>query len=237
MTKTRLQKTLGTIFGSFGKGIPGSISINFSESGGFWCAASCIFKNAGCYAQTLEKRQPSIAKNGKRHRENFALLLRAVANSIGAKASAPWIRFSVFGTIAPPGVWSLDDHNVLAHIAEQLDHTRVHFPVETVEKARALRRLGFHPRVSDGESATALTHGFPVSLGCENLDGIKITSGMSRARRQQITAPARAMAAGFRAAGISAKVCPAIVGNAKCGACRLCNGVDGPQVVIYPRHV
>jgi len=237
MTKTQLQKTLGTIFGSFGKGVKGSLSINFSESGGLWCAASCVFKGRGCYAENLEKRQLSIAENGRRHRENFALFLRAVAASIGAKASAPWTRFSVFGTIAPPDVWSLDDHNELARIAEQLDHTRVHFPVETVEKARALRRLGFYPRVSDGESAAALTHGFPVSLGCNNLDGITITGRMSRERRQQVTAPARAMAAGFRAAGISAKVCPAIVGNAKCGACRLCNGVDGPQVVIYPRHV
>ena len=44
------------VLGTFSKGTPGSVSINFNESAGPDCDDGCKWKNHGCYAQTVEAR-------------------------------------------------------------------------------------------------------------------------------------------------------------------------------------
>jgi hypothetical protein len=238
MNKTQITKTLGTILGTYGKGIEGSKTVNFSESGGKFCDLSCELhpeNGGGCYAVTAGKRKPTIVKNGLKHSANFSLFLGAVRAMVKTLSEAPWIRFSAFGSISAPSTWTDSDKANLSQIAEKLDHSIVHFPVETLEKARALKDLGYFPRVSDGEASEAMDAGFPVSRVVKGTK--RITGSMSRKRKHEVSAPARELARELRANGLSAKVCPAIVANAKCGDCTMCSGTSGVDVIIYPDHV
>jgi hypothetical protein len=81
----------------------------------------------------------------------------------------------------------------------------------------------------------ALAAGLPVSLTSD--DGLGKGSGWTIRQREHartVTIPQ------LRRAFPNAKVrgCPAILGNAKCGACRLCADPQfgGADIVVYPLH-
>jgi len=105
-------------------------------------------------------------------------------------------------------------------------------PVETLAKARTYRALGYRPRVSiqnKGWRAAkrALVAGFPVSMVTDPPDFGKGWKGRA-------IEAGRAYARELRERGMPAKCCPAIVGRAHCGECRLCAGPTA--AVVYPRH-
>ena len=227
------NKQFGTVIGTYGKGIAGSATINFTVSGGKHCDDSCPLKGNGCYAEQTGKVKPSITVNLERKEANFSDFIAAVASDKGiAKIeNAPWVRFAAFGSIPAPTTWTEKDRENMRKIAQAAEsHGRYHFPIETVEKARALHEVGFtRVRVSDGASVEARLNGFPVSI---------VVTGEKRAvgkNKRQHAAPAFAKAKAYRKNGVNAKVCPAITGSAKCGECTMCanNDVD---IVIYPMH-
>jgi hypothetical protein len=227
------SKQFGTVIGTYGKGIAGSVTINFTVSGGKHCDDSCRLKGAGCYAEQTGKVKPSITVNLEKKEANFSAYLSTLATPKGLEKirNAPWIRFAAFGSVPAPSSWTDDDRANLAKIAKAAEaNGRYHFPIETVEKARALKAVGFsRVRVSDGASVEARLNGFPVSV---------VVQGAKRAigkNKRAHAAPAFERAKEYRANGVNAKVCPAIVGSAKCGSCTLCAD-NNVAIVIYPMH-
>ena len=147
------NKEFGTVIGTFGKGIQGSVTVNFSQSGGEHCDDSCSLKGNGCYACTTERMKPSINVNLIRkesNKENYLAVL-ASEKAIAKLSNAPWVRFSAFGSIYKPDSITPEMFQHLREIASALDHNKVHFPVETFKKANVLTFAGFKPRVSMGE--------------------------------------------------------------------------------------
>jgi hypothetical protein len=227
------NKQFGTVIGTYGKGIEGSATVNFTVSGGKHCDDSCSLKGAGCYAEQTGKVKPSITVNLEKKEADFSGYLATLATPKGLEKirTAPWVRFAAFGSVPVPSSWTNEDRANWTKIAEAAEsHGRYHFPIETVEKARALKALGFsRVRVSDGASVEARLNGFPVSIVVQ---GAKRATGKNKRAH---AAPAFEKAKQYRARGVNAKVCPAIAGSAKCGSCTLCADND-VAIVIYPMH-
>ena len=229
------SKNFGTLIGSFGKGISGSVTINFGVSGGSNCADTCPLKKEGCYAVNAQKRKPSIVKNLERKQADLSGYLSELTTdkALNYLKSAPWVRGSAFGSIPDPENISLDDKQKFKVIAENVDHSKMHFPVETEAKARFLLDTGFNPRLSAADdltkAETLIIKGFQVSA---------VVAGEKRAvgKNKRIhSKKAFDVAAAMRAKGISTKVCPAISGSAHCGDCTLCARKD-VDLIIYPMH-
>ena len=223
----------GTLIGTYGKGITGSTTVNFTHSGGQHCDDSCPLKGNVCYAEHTAKLKPSIAKNLEKKESDFSGYLKALTTekALAKLAGSSWTRFAAFGSIPAPSTWTIQDRMALRLIAAAVSHGNYHFPIETVEKAEALKALGFkNMRVSIGEANEAIAKGFPVSV---SFDCGKRAVGKNK---RKIAQPAFDYAKTVKATtGLNAKVCPAIPGNAKCGQCTMCadNNVD---MVIYPVH-
>lgn len=225
----------GTLLGTFGKAIAGAVSVNFSVSGGEHCDDSCELKNSGCYACVSQKVKPSIYINLERKQNSKSEYLQqlASAKSIKKMVSATWVRFSTFGSIYAPSALSQADNENLRTIAKALDHTKVHFPVETIEKGLHMNTLGFKTRVSANTNVSRLTeilsHGLNASVV---IQGDKMARGKNKRLH---SSKAFAYMRELNSQGISAKVCPAIAGNAKCGQCTLCAN-ESIKVIVYPMH-
>jgi hypothetical protein len=152
--------------------------------------------------------------------------------------TAPWIRLSAFGSV--PSATQLTEKQAelfrrlgakLAPVSE-----RVHFPVETASKYKLYTKLGFFPRLSLGTNPStkrlrrAMHANEQVSLVADSGDRKpgwtkrQIDYARTLRRKLQKRFPAKAI-----------KVCPAVAGSAKCGACTLCSH-NGADIVIYPRH-
>lgn len=226
------SKRFGVLLADYPKGVVGSLSVSFTISGGRHCDPSCPLKqNGSCYAMHSQARQMPLKANLERKEADWSGVLAEVRLYAKDLARAPWVRFASFGSIPEPSLWSCRDWGNLRGIAGELDHTRAHFPVETVSKAPALRACGFFPRVSMGQARLARELGIPTS---EMVEGSKVINGaMPRQRRREVAQDAIRRAR----AEHGTKVCPAILGSGKCGDCRACNGVDGAQTILYPRHV
>ena len=126
------------------------------------------------------------------------------------------------------------DKENLQAVAAALDHSFVHFPVETIAKAAAMKACGFvNPRVSASGNIERiegiLAAGFTASC---SIAGPKKAVGKNKRIHAQ---PAFDYAKQMNAKGIKTKVCPAIAGNAKCGSCTACADRD-VQVIVYPQH-
>lgn len=229
------SKTFGTLIGSFGKGIKGSVTVNFGVSGGSNCDDSCTLKNNGCYAITTEAVKPSITVNLERKQNNLLQYLKELVTpkALAKLNKAPWIRASAFGSIPAPE--QLSDHEIEAfkELAIGINNHNMHFPVETLAKAKFLRHVGFNPRYSAGldkdKAISAVIQGFNTSLVVE---GPKKARGKNKRKHSE---PAFITMKDLTNQGIKTKVCPAIAGSAHCGACTLCadKSVD---VIIYPMH-
>lgn len=225
----------GTLIGSYGKGVVGSATVNFTTSGGKHCDDSCPLKGNGCYAIATEAMKPSITINLERKEENVSDYLQALATpkAIAKLQAAPWVRFAAFGSIPAPSELTLGDFANLRTIAASLDHTRVHFPTETLAKADMLKVAGFMPRVSVATNLKALPQVIKAGhvASCA-VKGDKLARGKNkRAHSAQAVTFMREL----KEQGISAKVCPAVAGNAKCGACTACAD-KSVQVIVYPMH-
>lgn len=229
------SKNFGTLIGSFGKGIKGSVTVNFGVSGGSNCDDSCTLKGNGCYAETTEAVKPSITVNLERKQNNLTQYLTELTSpkALAKLNKAPWIRASAFGSIPAPEQITDEQYSLLQNFAAGIDNPNLHWPVETLDKARLLRSVGFNPRYSAGldvnKCVSAVIQGFNTSLVVE---GPKKARGKNKRKHSE---PAFIAMRDLTSQGITSKVCPAIAGSASCGACTMCADKD-IDVIIYPMH-
>ena len=230
-----ITKQFGTLIGSYGKGIAGSATVNFTTSGGEHCDDSCPLKAKGCYAITTEAMKPSITINLERKQDSISDYLEALVTpkALAKLNVAPWVRFAAFGSIPAPHELTLQDFGHLRTIGASLDHTKVHFPTETLAKADMLKVAGFTPRVSVATNvhqlASVLEAGHVASCAVR---GDKLARGKNKRAH---SAQAITFMRELKSQGINAKVCPAVAGNAKCGDCTACAD-KLVQVIVYPMH-
>lgn len=153
------------VLGSFGKGVPGSASLNFGLSGGRNCETSCRHHPEhphaaaspadACYAWILEKRHDRTQLRDKlaRHETLPASVIVARAHaelereSLYDRAPRPWFRFSTDGSV-PSRRKALSDSQFVRRLVAFVDFLnarngrgRIHFPVETAAKARFYREI------------------------------------------------------------------------------------------------
>lgn len=225
----------GTLIGTYGKGVDGSCTVNFTLSGGKHCDDSCPLKGGPCYAITTEAMKPSISINLERKQDNIDAYIDQLASpkSLDKLARAPWVRFAAFGSIPNPGELSRKAKAGLKQVAQALDHSRVHWPTETIKKARMLKTLGFMPRVSVATNTENLSKvlraGYVASC---TVAGEKLARGKNKRAH---SSKAVQFVRDLHSQGISAKVCPAVAGNAKCGSCTACAD-PSVAVIVYPMH-
>ena len=234
-----LKTQTGEIFSplsTFSKAVADAIALNFSPSGGSWCGKGCGLHptNGGkCYAARLETLRGSLAKSLARKQTAHRDHLRWIARVWDPAASTPWIRLSAFGTVPHNPEANREDWLALANKLSQFQG-RVHFPVETVLKFTRYRALGFSPRLSlqSASVPSILGHtrlGRPVAVTVKG-DKLPRESGKAANTRES-----KILASKLRKLGRSAVVCPAIVGESKCGRCRACADTR-VSAVIYPEH-
>ncbi len=227
-----------TPIGTFGKGVPGSITLNFAPSGGANCSNTCAMKGAGCYAQATENRKPSITVNLTRKHENRSAFLTWLAEVWQPNASIPWIRFSSFGSVPFPGELLRTEKDAFRTLANKVHAFKVHFPVETKDKYRSYEAFGFDTVRLSLQQATEQKILANARVGYR-LSAVTASDPASKLSplRGAIQA-ARALAARLRSRGIKVVVCPAIgdrTHTRKCGRCTACAD-NRIAVIIYPKH-
>ncbi len=234
------------VLGSFGKGIRGSVALNFGRSGGKHCDPGCSHHpdtadpDSLCYAYKLETRadRENLRRKLDRHDaadpEHIVTLARAELRPLYLRKAIPWLRISAFGPVpaTPP-------EGLRALLAEAVDHgVPVHFPIESSDKARTYREYLSGVPITVRESVHTLrewkrTPG-PVSFVAGTMKGHK--------PRERVALAKRIAGIRQRHTGRPCKVCPSVAAmhlrtgsdRAKCGACTLC---DDPRVdIIYPAH-
>jgi hypothetical protein len=228
--------------GAFSKAKPGSIALNFSESGGENCSLECeALKNNVCYAVQVEKKKLSVQTSGERKRKlGFEALCKAYKRAIERKTESgeiiPWIRFSAFGSVPNRPLTAPEVQAFVDLVRAFPPCTPVHFPVETREKAERFRALSFAfdlPLVvrescqSDARAKECLEKGLPSSR--------IVYEGSTKRERL-----ANAIAYAKQTPG--ATVCPAIASTilkrdhkVKCGECKLC-AIGSRTLILYPQH-
>lgn len=217
------------ILGEFGKGVPGAIALNFAQSGGINCDPGCQFFESFCYAQNLEQHRSSLRANLQWKADHLDEYLSAILQQRPKLEEAPWIRFSAFGSV--PASLTDEQSHAFRAIASVLDPERTHFPVETRDKVDLYRALGFHPRLSL-QTAVPEALDVPLSVVADDpADRARGWTGRNMDRARQLR---RDLQARFPRASV--KVCPAVLGSAKCGQCRACSGLGGADVTIFPGH-
>lgn len=245
------------ILGTFGKGLPGSISINFGQSGGRNCDRD------GCRSHPKSKRAdrvegtPCYMVRLESLYTNVSAKLRDVesmppARIVGQalvelslhKRHIPWARISVGGSVPQPSRVRKDRlfRSQFRALCQwfKVRSIGLHFPVETYKKARFYRAL-VGDLVCVRESAQTVERFVKakgaVSVYCgENLPR-PLRVGYARLVAKKRTA----------ATGRKTIVCPAITHNwavrysgmkpnpnAKCGGCTAC--ADELVDIVYPKH-
>jgi hypothetical protein len=228
--------------GELSKALNGSVALNFSESGGPQCSDSCPFKGSVCYAERLETVRTNCDVGGRRRRlAGFESVATAYVEQLERTGSAPWVRFSAFGSLPH----SLSDAGrtffgrIVRTAVQVAGAGRVHVPVESVRKYRLYSAIagaaGVVVRLSAHTYERAMAHtrkGIAISIVERKVAGEKTAARLDRAKET---------AARFRKAGRTAMVCPAIAADirgtepVKCGKCKAC-GSDRVDVVVYPEH-
>ncbi len=243
------------VLGGFGKGVPGSISINFGLSGGKNCDKACRHHpdttsdnpTHACYAVRVEIRpdRQGLLNKLKRHEQAGAVrvakrALKEIQHLIKSGTKIPWVRFNTAGSFPQPRDASLTFLNIMRELLELLDQNNipVHAPVETKEKAEFYRKeFGWRVVIRESAQSTKrfLTGRTPMTMVAGEGD----MSRKERIKSSKLMAEMR-----FERTGRRTFVCPAVSASflyreadnskAKCGSCTLCAqpGVD----VIYPLH-
>ena len=252
---------MSTILGGFGKGVDGSVSINFGTSAGKNCSKRCRhrsdYKGANatnaCYAEAIEKRpdRTQLLAKLQRHDKMPAALVCGSAllelQAMQAKGIVPpWVRFSTAGSLPMPGnVTNGFRTQLRALVTWLVSHDiPIHLPVETHGKAEFYRSIvGDLVCVREslqrvGSHTTAVGAVSWVS-GDDILQGKAIF--LRRIERARKECKERTATTGRKAV-----VCPAIVASfkqrlgadhnplAKCGSCTAC--AVGTIDVCYPKH-
>lgn len=250
MAKLRLKT--GSILGTFGKGVDGSLSINFSVSGADNCDDRCVHKGSTCYAERIEKRpdRAQLAAKLARHGSMPAWQVcgRAIVeiNALLAQGKTiPWLRVSTAGSLPQPEV--VRGNKLFAsqfRALLQLCATHgipIHIPVETYDKARFYRALAGSLAVIRESAQNA--ERFLVATGqVSTVAGTREHSMLERVDVARDLARER-----YETTGRKTIVCPAVVAGfraklkthapndkTKCGNCTACSRADTD--IVYPLH-
>ena len=247
-TATATRSTLATTatrpawspaLGEFSKGIPGSVTLNFSESGGDNCDPSCMALQLGvCYAVQVEQIKPSVQVSGERKRNlGFSALCRAYASKLrklaakNSGAPLPWVRISSFGSVPNRPLLADEVAAFVAMVRAIPSGTPIHFPVETAEKAARFRAIAHAFNLPYTVRESLQSDAPPVGPASR----IVYCEGTKRDRLAAAVAIAKASKG-------TARVCPAIASTilksphkVKCGECKLCSRAD-VETVLYPQH-
>lgn len=257
MKTLRRPKHLGT----FSKGVPGSLTINFGLSGGIHCDASCahhpdsttIGADRSCYAVTVENRHDRTQLKGKlaRH-ENLSpsivlgRCLNELKTAIDKGYRVPWLRISTNGSLPQPGNVSAILKAQLVSLARLCRNNGIplHIPVETHDKAVFYRAI-FGKLATVRESLQVESDQTIVDGAVSFTAGADIQSGRA-IRLRRIEAAREAARRRRKATGRKTIVCPAVVGSfihrhdkerkasLKCGSCTAC---ANPEMdIVYPLH-
>lgn len=275
-----------SILGSFSKGVNRSASINFGLSGGRNCESSCrhhpqnahAIENPAdmCYAAVVEQRsdRQQLADKLERHEQLPSsmvvgrALIELEREALYDHAPRPWYRFSTNGSV-PGKRKALRDRQFLPRLRQLLEFAnkrsgsgRVHFPVESAEKAAFYReQIGDLVTVRESLQTPDMTPeriaAHPIPAGAVSFTaGESVPAGANK-RLRILDAASAAAAAWAKRTGRKTIVCPAVRvsflsrlkayargrskaeiadwrNSAKCGSCRACAlaHVD----VVYPAH-
>lgn len=274
------------ILGTFSKGVRGAASINFGVSGGKNCERRCRHHPEhphaqanpadACYAAVVEGRadRQQLADKLARHEQLPASVIvgRALAElereALYDRAPRPWVRVSTNGSV--PGKRKAQrDRQFLPRLRQLLEFInrrsgrgRVHFPVESAEKATFYRQaIGDLVTIRESLQTPGMTPEriatHPIPAGAVSFTaGESVPAGPGK-RLRVLAAATAAAAAWAQRTGRKTIVCPAVRvsflarlkayrrgrsaaqvdawrDRAKCGSCCACAlaHVD----VVYPAH-
>ena len=249
------------VLGTFGKGVPGSVSLNLNRSGGSQCDTACAHHpqskaqnpTYACYAVRLERRgdRGDLRRKLDRHaRRSPALIvgeaLVELRKLVERGRAPPWLRLCTNGALPLPRhaspLFITQLRALLAYCKSQ--GIPVHIPVESSDKARFYRaKIGDLAIVRQSVQRTEAlgTTGGAISF----VAGSEITAG-KHIRKRRIEAARTLAKRRARKTGRKTIVCPAVVvsfthrsdrdrtAKAKCGNCTAC--VHAHIDVIYPIH-
>jgi hypothetical protein len=251
---------LKTAFGSFGKGLDGSIAFNFGQSGGVYCDISCVAHpdhigpnklqgKLACYAARLELQRKSMRVNLDRKQNTSPAVLCGMAllelQYMAAQGVVvPWFRFSVSGSVPKPSQVRFDQlfrAQFRALVQWLVNYgVDVHLPLESYGKARFYRSL-VGDLITVRESAQTERR-FLTAKGA-----VSVVAGSGLPRAERTAAAAKLAKQRTAASGRKCIVCPAIThgwahrydgmrknNRAKCGACVAC--ADSLVDIVYPMH-
>lgn len=248
--------------GSFGKGCPGSVALNFGRSGGKHCATACPYhpnsssphaspKTARCYAATLEAspRRRNLAAKLDRHEDEAPAAIAAKAEReilamdiLGNRP--PWFRFSAFGSLPknPRGKTAAAIRQLVKTVAGL--GIPIHCPVESSAKARQYRALFRGIRYSGGplDGGKIVVRQSVPNADWKKTRGACSTVGGSMERpplsRLHESAAILSDRSGRNAVcpAVAAKYARGAAGEAHhCGRCTLCAD-DRIAGIVYPVH-
>jgi hypothetical protein len=241
-----IKRVLGLVGGSFSKAIPGSIAVNFTQSGGSYCDNSCLAKQLKiCYAMPIEATKSTVRKGLQMKEANLEYLFKVLGNhapTIKRIVSAPWIRFSAFGAFPDPSMLSetaiANFKKFATQLKPKIEQGVVHFPTETLSKYNFLKSLGFKPRLSFQRNVDAAIS-FPGLSSIMVREEKRFTGNLIDRRPVHSLEVLRRISQ----SGKRGKICPSIVNKKiKCGTdpkkdirgCIAC-GSD-VDIIIYPEH-
>jgi hypothetical protein len=252
---------MNAILGGFGKGVDGSVSINFGTSAGKNCSKRCRhrsdYKGANatnaCYAEAIEKRPDRtqlLAKLKRHDKMPAAIVCGAALSELQALhlrgIVPPWVRFSTSGSLPMPGdVTNGFLTQLRALVSWLVSHdVPIHLPIETSGKAEFYRSI-VGDIVCVRESLQRVGSHTTAVGAVSWVSGDDIITGkaifLRRIERARKECKERTAGTGRKAI-----VCPAIVASfkqrlgtqpnplAKCGSCTAC-AVDTIDV-CYPKH-
>jgi len=230
---------LFSVLGSFGKGVPGSASLNFGLSGGANCETSCRHHPEhehakanpadACYAWILEKRHDRTQLRDKLARHDrlpASVIVRRAhleleREALYGKAPRPWFRFSTDGSL-PGRKKAMGDSKfrgafraLAEFIVARSGRDRIHLPVESAKKARFYRELvGDIVTVRESLQTPNM---IPETIAAHDIPAgpVSFTAGdtvpAGPGRRLRVLAAAAAAAAAWaQRTGRKTIVCPAV---------------------------
>ena len=255
------MKKAPPIIGTFGKGIDGSVSINFGVSGGADCDPACKHHPAStakdatnlCYAARWEVRpdRTQLAAKLQRHQEMPPALvlgkaLFEIQQIVKRGKSVPWVRISTNGALPMPSkvrgnkLFKSQLRALLAYCASE--GIPVHMPTESYAKARFYRSLVGNLAVVRESLQGGLKRLKSASGAVSFVAGNQSQTRLERVETARMAAKMRRESTGRKTI-----VCPAILNSwaarrdksklnarAKCGACVACAmaNID----IVYPLH-
>lgn len=242
----------GSVVGTFGKGTEGSLSVNFSTSGGANCDSGCVHLGVNCYAQRIEVRPDRTQLRAKleRHEKMPAAMVCGAAileiqDLLRRGKVIPWVRVSTAGSLPQPAAVRgnklfTQQFRALLQLCKR-NGIPVHIPVESYLKARFYRALAVD-LATIRESAQTRER----FLGAAGAVSFADPSDKPHTMRERIDRARNLAAQRAQRSGRKAIVCPAVVAGfraklgapknelAKCGNCTAC---AAPHIdVVYPLH-